>query len=83
MPEQIQWGVCLNQANMGGFRLVGGKWMAVVAGLVVKRFWPMRHSRLAVNARVISGHAPAEVAQWREMARLRPPFLSNMKKNAD
>ncbi len=49
--------------------------MAVVAGLVVKRFWPMRHSRLAVNARVISGHAPAEVAQWREMARMRPRTL--------
>jgi len=30
---------------MGGFRLVGGKWMAVVANLVVKRFSPLRHSR--------------------------------------
>ena len=63
--------------------------MAVVASLVVKRFWPLRHSRYshasdvrtraiweisdkgmdgspfqpAVNARVISGHAPAEVAE--------------------
>ena len=37
--------------------------MAVVADLVVKRFWPMRHGRLAVNARVILGHAPAEVAE--------------------
>ncbi len=30
--------VCLNHANMGGFRLVGGKWMAFVSGLVVQGY---------------------------------------------
>ncbi len=56
--------VCLNYANAGGLRLVGGNWMGFVSGLAVKGF------RLLPPYRRLGKMDVGKRARWEILARM-------------